>query len=524
MVFASVRPAPARPAAGQVMVLLAVLATFFIGLGGLAVDLVLVYSVKTFLSTATDSAAMGGVRALERGVTYADQAQEINRITTMLFDANFPDGMLLTGGTGQLSQGVKVAAANMDPSAGPTFEVDPDLQPGMREVRVTAEAEAPTFFMRMFGVDKVTIRAAAYAARRDVNIMLVIDRSASLKSADAWDDVQNAAVTFLEQFDNNRDRLGVVSFGSGANVDYPLGHGFKTNNTARNLILSQIVPSSAGTNSPTGLWLAYAELLRVNDPDALNAIVFFTDGQPSAFSAEFGMRVGGTGPRCSSPQVEGVLAAVQDSASAQFYEIYGLWKRTASLPPVNSGNTSYDFEQTGNCFNLGSPAYIGPNVEGAFDPNQPWPASWTATEPGGVSQTFCIQPGAGGCEGTAGDFTYSINDPRLYNNNSTWSNRTFRGTNLHNAAKNLSLNIAQTARRDATLGGVNIHAIGLGGWGYPADAALMKRMANDPSDSYGVTVTVAADEPRGTYTYAPTPDDLKAAFSKVRSEVARLTR
>ncbi|MEZ5362333.1 MAG: Tad domain-containing protein [Bryobacterales bacterium] len=134
---------------GQVIVLIAIMSTFLIGLAGIAVDLVLVYSVKTFLSTATDSAAMGGARALERGVTYSDQAAEIERVTDMLFDANFPDGLMLTGSTGQLTQNVVVAAANMDPLAGPNFLQDPDMTPGMREIRVHSEALSPTMFMRV---------------------------------------------------------------------------------------------------------------------------------------------------------------------------------------------------------------------------------------------------------------------------------------------------------------------------------------------------------------------------------------
>jgi Flp pilus assembly protein TadG len=86
------------------MLLIALASTFLIGLAGLAVDLVLVYAVKTFLATAADSAAMGGVRALERGVTCMDQQSEVDRVTNMLFDANFPDGLLLTGDTGRLAR------------------------------------------------------------------------------------------------------------------------------------------------------------------------------------------------------------------------------------------------------------------------------------------------------------------------------------------------------------------------------------------------------------------------------------
>lgn len=508
------------------MVLIALLATFLIGLGGLAVDLVLVYAVQTFLATATDSAAMGGIRALERGVSYADQEAEIQRITAMLFDANFPDGLLLTGNTGHLSQQVKIAGKSMDPGASAMFETDPSLKAGLREVRVVAEADAPTMFMRMFGVSSVKVRAGAYAARRDVNVMVVIDRSASLTSVGAWDDVQQAAITFIQQFDNNRDRVGIVTFGTAANIDMPLNTGFKTGDAAKNMILSQSVPASAYTNSGLGLWLAYSELLRAGDPNALNTIVFFTDGQPSAFSANFDTKISGSGPKCGSNNTEGTLGAGQNTAvwnSPRFYDIRGFWRRAAGPAPVyyGSGSSSYDHPPNPSCSGLNQ---WGGSVESLLDPSRNWPTKWQGNEPGSPSKTFCIKPGATGCLGDAGDFSYSINDPRLFSNSSNSSNMSFRGTNVHNAAKNLVLNIAQAARQDSSLGGVHVHAIGLGGYGYDADAGLMKRIANDPSDSYGVTIAPAAGEPQGSYTYAPSIGDLQAAFNKVRSEVMRLTK
>ena len=50
---------------------------------------------------------------------------------------------------------------------------------------------------------------------------------------------------FIQKFDDNRDRVGVVTFGSNANIDVPLATGFKTNDQAKNVILSQTVPNSA---------------------------------------------------------------------------------------------------------------------------------------------------------------------------------------------------------------------------------------------------------------------------------------
>lgn len=508
------------------MIMIAVLFVFMVSLAGLAVDLILAYSVKTFLATATDAAAMGGVRALERGVSYADQQSEVERVTQMLFDANFPNGLLLTGNTGDISQAVSVAGSSMDPAAPSMFELDPSLKPGMREVRVSTIAEAPTFFMRYFGVNSVTVRSSAYAARRDVNVVVVLDRSASLKNANAWDDVQDAARRFVQKFDNNRDRVGLVTFGTGGNVDYPLSSGFKTNDAVVNLINTQTVPDSAATNSPVGMWLAYSELLRVNDPNALNSIVFFTDGQPSAFSAEFRVKTSGS-LKCHSSTEEGTLATLQDTSvwnQPRFYDIRGFWQRQAGPAPVNNGSTDVDQIQNPRCSGFGNYYDYGLPTESLFNSSKPWPSSWEAEESGIAAKEFCIKPGATGCLGDAGDFSYSTSDSRLFSETTNTSSSTFRGTNVHNAAKNLLLNIAQAARQDEDLGGVVIHTIGLGGYGYDADAGLMKRVSNDPSDSYGVEIAAAEDEPMGSYTYAPSLQEIQAAFDKVRSEVMRLTR
>ena len=510
---------------GQAIVFIALISSSLIALAGLAVDLVLAYTVKTFLATATDAAALGAVRALERGITYEDQQNEVQRVAGMLFDANFPDGLMLTGNTGKFDQSISIAAKTMDSGAPAMFEQDPDMKPGMREVRINTIAEAPTFFMRYFGVDKVVVRSSAYAARRDVNVVVVLDRSASLKSANAWDDVQESAITFVQKFDNNRDRVGLVTFGTGANVDFQLASGFKTGNALENMILTQQVPSSAYTNYSTGLWLAYSELLRVADGDALNAIVFFTDGQPSAFSAKFRMRTWDS-PDCDQSWVEGTVGAGQDTSSwnnPRFYDVRGLWKRQAGPAPVyyGSGSSSYDHPSNPNCNGMNQ---WGGNVEYAFNSSYDWPSAWTVSEPGGSSKTFCIDDSASGCEGDDGNYSYSRSDSRLFSDSSNYSNSTFRGTNVHNGAKNLSLNIAQVARQDTSLGGVYVHAIGLGGYGYDADATFMKTMANDPSNSYGVQISAVDAEPMGSYVYAPNLGELQAAFDKVRSEVMRLTR
>jgi len=44
--------------------------------------------------------------------------------------------------------------------------------------------------------------------------------------------------------------------------------------------------SSGNTNTATALWAAYQQLVNLNQPGALNVIVFFTDGLPNGITAD----------------------------------------------------------------------------------------------------------------------------------------------------------------------------------------------------------------------------------------------
>ena len=64
--------------------------------------------------------------------------------------------------------------------------------------------------------------------------MLVLDRSGSMNGGTgfnpgptSFDDLQYASKEFVGNFDNNRDRLGLVSFGTASAVDRVPATGFK---------------------------------------------------------------------------------------------------------------------------------------------------------------------------------------------------------------------------------------------------------------------------------------------------------
>jgi len=506
---------------GQAVLLICILSVLMLGMAGLAVDLVLAYAAKAQLTLAIDSVSLSAMRALERGESYSEQGAEVTRIADLMLSANFPTGQLL-GKQIHFSTSPKIYGPSIPAGAGSVFVQDSSVPPGVRELRVAGEVTIPTLFMRIFGQNSLTIRSSATAARQDVNLALVIDRSGSLANAGVWDDVQAASKAFLDYFDNNSDRLGLISFATSANVDYPIGPGFKTNNTTSNLIDS--MQSKGGTNSALGLWLAYGELLRLGDPNALNVIVFFTDGQPTALPASWNVR--GTGnpkygnsdnPTCSSTNKTAVVQAF--SCGSTPCDAGGLNQLIAGPPPVKPGSND-DLVLVSGCNKLsnGSQAL---NVEYLWDETRGLPTQWSAVYDASMGCVGCTSI-ARTFQITTGPYSaYSAFQSDMFSSYSpSYSSGQTRANRIIGASRNLALNVAQSAQSDAALGaGAVVYAIGLGSATVSSNEDFLLRVAND-EDSPSFT----SARPQGDFIFAPTVNDLQSAFDKVRSHVIRLTR
>lgn len=504
---------------GQAIIMVALALGFLVSLAGLSVDLVFAYAVKHYLGIAIDSVALASMRGLSSGSTYDEQAAAISRISNMMLDANFPSGHLLSTSV-RFSSPPKIYGPTIPADAPATFEQDTNLDPGMRELRVTGEVVVPTFFARAFGVRELTVKAPAISSRQDTNVMLVLDRSGSLAAANAWDDVQNAATTFLDFFDNNGDRLGLVSFGSGANVDVSLRSGFKDGSYASNQIA--LMNSDGGTNSAMGLWLAYAELLRINDPNSLNVIVFFTDGQPTAIPAAWNVHTTGnprngnsSNPTCDVSPKEAVIQTYTSATN-----MIGFNKIIAGPPTVNAASGwAADFDIAPGCQNLQT--NVAQNVELLLNPSSCLPSQWSADY---TDATGCENCGVG--ESYARNFNivpgpyggYSTCNSNMF---STSSSASYRGARWMESARNLAADVAAKANGDASIGTVTIYSLGLGVAGLTANEDLLLRVAND-KDHPGYVADPT--RPEGEYIFAPDVDDLAAAFDKVRGNVIRLTR
>jgi uncharacterized protein YbaA (DUF1428 family) len=154
--------------------------------------------------------------------------------------------------------------------------------------------------MRLLGLSTGTVASSATASRRDVVMVLVIDRSGSMVAE--LPPLQSGAEYFVDQFSSGRDKLGLVLIGGSSLVAYPptdWGKNPPTGATGPDVhfkdetvtpsVIDSLAAMKSGSNTGTaeGLMLAWKELQAVNEPGALNIIVLWTDGAPNGITADF---------------------------------------------------------------------------------------------------------------------------------------------------------------------------------------------------------------------------------------------
>src|ERR1035438_5431327 len=231
---------------------------------GLAIDGGIAFFLKARLGQAMDAASLAGARSLARGADIGTQAANATTTAQNYFTANFPNNFW----------GCTVGA--------PTVTVWEDtVNTHIRYVNVLRSVTPPLYFMRILGFTTASLSSTATAQRRDVNIMLVLDRSSSMGGNGAIGPSIAGAVSFVNDFAAGRDELGAVIFGANYYLYQP------TVNFQPGLInaINQTT-SSGNTSSAMALWVAYQQLVNLNQPGALNVIVFFTDGLPNGITAD----------------------------------------------------------------------------------------------------------------------------------------------------------------------------------------------------------------------------------------------
>lgn len=115
-----------------------------------------------------------------------------------------------------------------------------------------------------------------YYTKRPTNVYLVVDTSGSMEGSKLRA-TQAALKAFLEQIHGDRDRVGIIEFGSGLK-DYSL---LAALDDPTRLRLNQMIDrmeASGGTALIDAVYAGVSTLQSENQPDAINAVVVMTDG------------------------------------------------------------------------------------------------------------------------------------------------------------------------------------------------------------------------------------------------------
>jgi hypothetical protein len=452
---------------------------------GLAIDAGILYFIKGKLQASVDGAALGAARSLNRSTALSQQQTDATDTATRYYHANFPVGWM---------------GVSSVPDPAVTWPAAP---PATALINVVGQIDAPTWFMRILGFNSVHLAVVGQASRRNVNIMLVIDRSQSLQDTGDCPGLRSSSQLFVNSFSNNRDQLALETFGTYYNNDFAFNTNFQP---ALSTQIGNLV-CAGFTNAAAAYSDAYRRLLALGDHNALNVLLFFTDGIPNTMT--FGPAYGtGTGPAlqrtasgCTASSFSGVVAGdVSYSASL------GIAQATNTTYPAPSPDWSVIGGISGCHFNSGNFVGGAPGAYtsdvGCLPTTDSWGNSLTTAWVGGTSAGFpaTVNTGSGACAGNVLNSTLQ---------------------NVENAGINALDNAAQAARVAFYNGGgassypLIVYTIG---FGPSVNATLLQRIANDPASP--VHSTTYTD---GKY-LAATSANLANAFSTIAGDILRLSR
>ncbi|MBV9083187.1 MAG: VWA domain-containing protein [Acidobacteriaceae bacterium] len=489
------RPTPRRAERGASLVLF-LYSCFFVlfPFMSFGFDWSILYWTKARLSSAIDAAALAAARSLTVDQTGASQTGAAAVVAQKYLNANFPPGLM----------GITV---NFDGTNANNFQVVDDSTYKTHTVIMKASATVPLFFARMIGKSTGVVASAGQATRRDLNLMLVLDRTGSIQQAGACPTMKAAAASFVSMFADGRDTVGLVTFMASANLDYPMTKSFKSSSPSLNDQLATLVCAN-NTGSAEAFSLAYQQMLQLNQPGALNVIVFFTDGHPNTTTAYLPIWPTDGSHPCAGPYDgqnsfnENVIRGIMIGTSGG--GIYPNWvDPNGNVTPNGYGPPAIN--SSGPQVPLPNPPYSGCSFSGTSNNNVvaylPDQDEWGNSLDNGY-QPVARYPGSEGDGNGMQDGHIRIDDV----------------ITLQNAAINAVDDAANRARHDPL--GILVYTVGLGDdQSDPPDADLMQRMANDPaSSSFDPSI------PAGRYIYVSNAAALNAAFHKIASLVLRLSK
>ncbi len=482
---------------GFALVYMAILITFLLVATGLAVDSGRAYVVKAQLSKAVDGAALSAAHNLNSGNPRAEAEK--------IFRANFPDGYL-----GVSSVTNPTTEANF-------FDLTTIDETGANVVTVRATAVVPTTFMRLANFNELTVTSTGEAQRRMVDLSLVLDVSGSIGSK--WNAVRDAAREFINAFDEDADRVSLVTYGNGARVVVPMQATRGFDKAATKAAVPNTLPGG-WTPMAEGLYRGWDEVRWVSNgtQSGLRVIVLFTDGSANGVPGNWD----GTGiSKSVSTNDFPKRTPDPDNITTNTPGIQGLYdaeggNQNPSLQLCGNSYTGTTVHRTGSaCPPTGSLTAMSWLPPGAVSLHSHHRSS-------GIPTSFPFQTNALNVDGAA----QSSRRP-LMDFNSGQNRYPAHARNIRNAATNLVEIIANAARSD-TSGDypIRIYAIGMGqlvthllGSRPESSESVLKRVANDKTSP-----DFNSAQKEGKYYFAQTEADVGPAFQALQSQIVRLSK
>ncbi len=534
---------------------------------GLAIDATMLYTVKAKLQAAVDGGAIAAAQALSAGLTFSVQQAAAQKSADEFLKANIAvgatpgSGFFGAYGLNDTTCDVETGYVQPDPAGtSPCIVAAQNVSSKITTVNIAASVQVPLLFMRILGFSAGTVASSSQASRRSVVLVMVIDRSSSMNhvinGVPVMTTLQQAATWFVQQFQEGRDQLGLVTFGGSAIVAYPSTDWDNTAPTGPdssfmyepdsaavpNMITSiNNIAISTNTGTAEALIDAWKEIQAANQPGALNVIVLFTDGQPNGITANFNSSTGvgnGTGgsiisnAHCSYPSVA-PNAGLPKTLGTSMFGWMAQWGGYVAGDIAGNGifsmaqwnNTAYTSVTAWLQSSSGEPALQSGQNQPAYNCSY---AGGTGNLPNDLKQL----PAAD----YYGDSTTGVNNGLYTTNDYTQAeiwNDTGECKNGSRVAQTLTTHIGdscqiglaswnaadQAARQihnDTTYTPV-IYAMGFEGNGGD-DPAFMGRLANlTTSTVYNPNI------PTGMYIQVQTPADIEPAFQSVLAEILRLS-
>jgi len=468
---------------------------------GLAIDGSILFWTKAKLSSAVDAAALAAGRSINVYETQQQNSGPVAAVAQEWFAANFPAGWLGTSVVG----------------GAPTVTIAP-TSTMTQTVVVTASATVPLYFMRLLHFSSATVAASAQSSRRNINLVLVLDRSGSMGpgGSNACPTMIASAQNFVNLFTDGFDTLGLVTFSTTANtgpIDYAPTTFFKSSTPTLNSRIGQIVCTGA-TSTAQALHVAYESIKSTGLAGGLNVIVFFTDGQPNLI-VEKSWKIktqtdtrNNPNPPWSSTSIGASPCNSSDVLSGGFTTLLA-----SGTAPSNTGYTGGVYS-TANTAITTAPGPITSASGCAFTNNGSTYARddvayiQNTDAYGNVTNSGYIGQGRVGAPDTfpSGPYIRKIRDDEQLNG-------------VMAAAFAAADYQGQLIRNDTTYNTI-IYTIGLDGApDMGIDQVFLQRLANDPSSPiYDST------RPAGYYAYAADPSALSQAFHEIASQVLRLSK